>query len=197
MSSRKAEHAGPTVEQLQSELRRVKYRKQYIEALRSTIGVLIIVATAIALAVVTLPVLRISGDMMAPTISDGDIIIGWRNTNIEIGDLIVFNGENRTTLVKRVVAEAGDVVEIQEDGKLVVDGVPQDEPYAIFAPGGECDITFPYTVPEGRIFVLGDNRGISLDSRSSAIGCIAQEQIVGRVAMKIWPLGEFEIYQDE
>lgn len=197
MSSRKANHAGPTVEQLQQELRRVKYRKQYIETLRSTISVLGVVAIIVLVAVISLPVLRISGDSMDPTLSDGDIIVGWRNTNIEIGDLIVFNAENRKTLIKRVIGEAGDIIDVKEDGSVLVNGVWRDEPYVILAEGAECDIQFPYTVPAGRIFVLGDNRGVSLDSRSSAIGCIAQEQIVGRVAVKVWPLDEFEIYSED
>lgn len=181
----------PTAAQLEGELRRVRYRRRYLDTLRSTVCTLIVVAAVVLLAAMWLPVLRISGDSMADTLTPGDVVVAWRDTDVRAGDLIVFNGGNRKTLIKRVVGEPGDVIDLTDSGIVSVNGRPLSEPYVTHPAGGTCDLTFPYTVPQGRYFVLGDNREISLDSRSSAIGCIAQEQIVGRVVFRIWPIEEF------
>ncbi|MBR5559794.1 MAG: signal peptidase I [Clostridia bacterium] len=190
--SNRGKQIDPTVEQLRQELRRVRYRRQYRETLRSTVSMLVVAAAFVMMVVMWLPVLKISGESMADTLKDGDIVVAWRFAEIEKGDMIVFNGENRKTLIKRVIAQGGDVVDIQEDGAITVNGDPLHEDYVIQPGRGECDIQFPYTVPHSRLFVLGDNRAVSVDSRHAVIGCVAQEQIVGEVVLKIWPYEEFE-----
>lgn len=195
--STRGKQIDPTVEQLRQELHRVRYRRQYMDTLRSTVSVLIVVAAFVLMAVMWLPVLRISGDSMADTLKDGDIVVGWRYGEIAPGDMIVFNAENRKTLIKRVIAQGGDVVDMLENGVVTVNGEQLYEEYVIAAERGECDIEFPYTVPQSRLFVLGDNRAVSVDSRHAVIGSIAQEQIVGKVVLKIWPLEEIEHWFEE
>ena len=182
----------PTVEQLRQELHRVRYRRQYRDTLRSTVSMLVVAAAFVMMAVMWLPVLKISGESMADTLKDGDIVVAWRFAEIEKGDMIVFNGENRKTLIKRVIAQGGDVVDILENGVVTVNGEQLHEDYVTQTGQGECDIQFPYTVPHSRLFVLGDNRAVSVDSRHAVIGCVAQEQIVGEVVLRIWPFEEFE-----
>ena len=196
MSTRKKQ-IDPTVEQLRQELHRVRYRKQYGDTLRSTVSMLIVAAAFVLMAVMWLPVLRISGDSMADTLKDGQIVVAWRYGEIEKGDIIVFNAENRKTLIKRVIAQGGDVVDILENGVVTVNGEQLHEDYVIAAVRGECDIEFPYTVPHSRLFVLGDNRSVSVDSRHAVIGCVAQEQIVGEVVLRIWPYEEIRHWIDQ
>lgn len=190
--STRGKQIDPTVEQLRQELHRVRYRRQYKETLRSTVSMLVVAAAFVMMAVMWLPVLKISGESMADTLKDGDIVVAWRFAEIEKGDMIVFNGENRKTLIKRVIAQGGDVVDILENGVVTVNGDQLQEDYVVQTGRGECDIQFPYTVPHSRLFVLGDNRAVSVDSRHAVIGCVAQEQIVGEVVLKIWPYEEFE-----
>lgn len=191
MSSRKAsESPRPTVAQMEAELRRVRYRKQYADTLRSTVYTLVLVAAIVLLAVVWLPVLRVTGDSMDNTLTAGDIVVTRRTTSVEAGDLVVFNTVNRKTLIKRVIGTPGDVIEISPEGVVTVNGQVLDEYYVKDAAYGECDIEFPYKVPSSRYFVMGDHRDVSLDSRNTAIGCVAPEQIIGCVAAKIWPLEE-------
>lgn len=179
----------PTREQLEQELERVKYKKGYLNALRGTVAILIVVA-AIAVLVATLifPVLRIYGSSMTPTLEEGNIVITLKNTHYERGDLIAFYFNNKI-LVKRVIALPGEWVNIDEEGRVYINDILQEEEY--LADGekalGECDIELPYQVPEGRVFVMGDHRSISIDSRSSTIGCVSEEQVVGRLIFKIWP----------
>ena len=106
---------------------------------------------------------------------------------MEKGDVIAFYYNNKI-LVKRVIASAGEWVELDEEGNLYINGKLQDEPYIEEKALGECDIEMPYQVPEGRVFVMGDYRAVSVDSRSSSVGCVAEEQIVGKLVFKIWPL---------
>ncbi len=190
--STRGKQIDPTVEQLRQELHRVRYRRQYRDTLRSTVSMLVVAAAFVMMAVMWLPVLKISGESMADTLKDGDIVVAWRFAEIEKGDMIVFNGENRKTLIKRVIAQGGDVVDILENGVVTVNGEQLHEDYVTQTGRGECDIQFPYTVPHSRLFVLGDNRAVSVDSRHAVIGCVAQEQIVGEVVLRIWPFEEFE-----
>lgn len=177
----------PTVKQLEEELERELYRKRYRSVLRSTIYTLITVAAAAVLAATLFfPVLRIYGTSMTPTISDGDIVLSVRKGTFEQGDIIAFWMNNKI-LVKRVIAQAGEWVNIDENGTVFINDVPLDEPYVSEKAVGECDIELPYQVPEGRIFVMGDHRTTSSDSRNSAVGCVAEEQIVGRLVLRIWP----------
>jgi len=186
----------PTAEQLQAELDRVKYRRRYRRVLGSTIFTLIGAAVVVLAVTLIFPVLRISSDSMANTLTSGDLVMTLSGVETRAGDVIAFNYGSGKVLVKRVIAEAGDVVEIREDGSVYVNEAKLDEPYVTKKALGECDIEMPYTVPEGRVFVLGDCRTESLDSRNTAVGCVAEEQIIGRVALRIWPLGKIGLIGD-
>ena len=178
----------PTTEQLENELKRVKYKRRYRSVLKSTIYTLITVAAiAILVATLWLPVLQIYGTSMTPTLTDGEIIFTVKTSDFEPGDIVSFYYNNKI-LVKRVIAEAGDWVNIDENGSVYVNDVPLDEPYLEEKAFGDTDIELPYQVPDGKIFVMGDHRATSVDSRNTAVGCVAQEQIVGKIIFRIWPL---------
>lgn len=184
----------PTIEALEAELDRVRYKNRFRRTLMGTVYALITVAAiAILVATLWLPVLRITGTSMSPTMEDGDLVISIKNSSFERGDMIAFYYNNKV-LVKRVVAMAGEWVNIDENGNVYINDVLYDEPYLTEKALGECDIEFPYQVPDGRIFVLGDHRSVSVDSRSKTVGCVAQEQIVGKLVMRLWPLKEAVIY---
>lgn len=181
----------PTLEDLQKELQRVNYRKRYAETLRSTVNALIIVAAiTILVSMVWIPVLKVYGSSMSPTLAEDSIVVANKTNRIGRGDLISFYYQNKI-LIKRVIGMPGDMVEIAGDGTVTVNGEVQTEDYVTEAAIGECDITFPYQVPEGRYFVLGDNRPVSLDSRTTAVGCVGDDQIVGKIAFCFWPLSDF------
>lgn len=184
----------PTVEALEAELARVKYKSRFRQTLMGTIYALITVAAvAILVAMLWLPVLQITGTSMSPTMEDGDIVVSIKNSEFERGDMIAFYYNNKI-LVKRVVALAGEWVNIDPDGNVYINDVLFDEPYLVEKAYGQCDIEFPYQVPDGRIFVLGDHRSVSVDSRSKTVGCVAQEQVVGRLLLRLWPIKQFTIY---
>ena len=146
-------------------------------------------AVSILIAVLLLPVLRIYGTSMTPTLEESDIVLSVKGGKFDTGDVIAFYYNNKI-LVKRVIAQTGDWVNIDKDGVVYVNGEVIDEPYVSGRSLGECDIELPYQVPEGRVFVMGDHRDVSIDSRSSTIGCIAEEQVVGRIIFRIWPFKE-------
>ena len=181
----------PTVEQLKNELNRENYRKRYNRVLRNTIYTLITVAAiAVLVATLFLPVLRIYGSSMTPTLSDGDIVVSVKGGEYSRGDVVAFWFNNKI-LVKRVVALPGEWVDIAEDGTVSVNGKPLEEPYLTEKALGECDLELPYQVPDGRLFVMGDHRSTSQDSRSSAVGCVSEELLVGRLVFRVWPLEGF------
>jgi signal peptidase I len=181
----------PTVAQLEGELQRVTYRSRFRRVLRSTVYTLVTVAAAAVLtATLFLPVLRIYGTSMTPTMDDGDIVLSVKGGDYSRGDIIAFWFNNKI-LVKRVIARPGEWVDIDAEGNVSIDGKPLSEPYLAEKALGDCDIELPFQVPEGRLFVLGDHRATSADSRSSLVGCVAEEQIVGRLAFRVWPLDEF------
>ena len=185
---KKSTRIQPTTEQLEKELERVKYKRRYRSVLKSTIYTLITVAAiAILVATLWLPVLQIYGTSMTPTLADGEIIFTVKTSDFEPGDIVSFYYNNKI-LVKRVIAEAGDWVNIDADGTVYVNDVPLDEPYLEEKAFGDTDIELPYQVPDGKIFVMGDHRATSVDSRNTAVGCVAQEQIVGKIIFRIWPL---------
>lgn len=178
----------PSTEQLETELKRIKYRHRYRSMLKSTIYTLITVAAvAILTATLWLPVLQIYGSSMTPTLQDGEIIFTVKTSRLEPGDIVAFYYNNKI-LVKRVICGPGDWIDIDKDGNVYVNEVRLDEPYIAEKAFGDCNITLPYQVPDGKIFVIGDHRSTSIDSRNTAVGCISQEQIVGRILFRIWPL---------
>ncbi len=177
----------PTVDQLEAELKKERYRNRYRSTLRSTIYILLVVAAAAVLvATLWLPVLQIYGSSMSPTLNDREIVVSLKSSEFKTGDVVAFYYNNKI-LVKRCIAQSGDWVDIKEDGTVYVNGKELYEPYVSEKALGECDLTLPYQVPESRIFVMGDHRSVSVDSRSSAVGCVAEEQIVGRIVFRAWP----------
>ena len=195
MSRRNVPYTGvlPTTVQLEKELKREENRRTYNRVLWNTVYTLITVAAiAILVAVLLLPVLRIYGTSMNPTLTEGDVVISLKGSKFETGDVIAFYYNNKI-LVKRVIASAGDWVDIDKDGNVYVNNQLIDEPYLTQDDKalGECNITLPYQVPESRIFVMGDNRATSVDSRNTAVGCVAEEQIVGKIYWCVWPLENF------
>ena len=183
----------PLLDALQEELKRERYKRRFRRLLRSTVNALIVVAAVAALiATLVLPVLQIAGTSMEPSLKDGDIVLLVKTDDLETGDLCAFYFSNKI-LIKRIIATPGDYIWIESDGTVFLNGEPLDEPYVSEKALGECDVEFPYQVPENHYFVMGDKRESSIDSRSSVIGCIAEDQIVGKIFCKIWPLSEFEL----
>ncbi len=183
----------PTVEQLETELKRVKYRRRYRTLLKSTVYTLVVVAAvAILVATLWLPVLQIYGHSMTPTLQDGEIIFTVKTSNFKPGNIIAFYYNNKI-LVKRVICGPGDWVDIDDDGTVYVNNELLEEPYLVEKALGECNIDLPYQVPDGRYFVMGDHRSTSVDSRNTSVGCVADEQIVGKIIFRIWPLGRMGI----
>lgn len=181
----------PSQELLEAEIKRVRYRKRYNSVLRSTIYTLIVVvALAVLVATIWLPVLKIYGSSMTPTLNEGDIVVSLKGSTIEQGDLVAFYIGNKI-LVKRVIAGPGQWVDIDESGNVSVDGTPLDEPYLTEKSFGDANVDFPYQVPDNRYFCMGDHRSTSVDSRHSEIGCIAEEQLVGKIVFRVWPLTYF------
>lgn len=180
----------PSAAQLDTELKREQYHRSYKRVLRSTVFTLITVAAvAVLVATLLLPVLQIYGNSMTPTLSEGQIVFAVKSSDLEPGDIVCFYYNNKI-LVKRVIAGPGDWVDLDEDGNVYVNGELLDEPYITEKAFGDCDIELPYQVPDSKIFVMGDHRSTSIDSRNTAVGCVAQEQIVGRIIFRIWPFQE-------
>ena len=181
----------PTLEQLEAELGREKYKRRYKRVLRSTVYTLVVVAAvAVLVATIWMPVLQIYGSSMTPTLGEGDIVVSVKGSDFEQGDLVAFYLGNKI-LVKRCIAGPGQWVDIDEDGTVYVDGEALDEPYLTEKSLGDCNIELPYQVPDNRYFCMGDHRSASVDSRNTAVGCVAEEQIVGRIVFRVWPLPDF------
>ena len=181
----------PSLEQIEEERKRLRYRSRYRRTLKSTIAILVVVAAAAVLvATLWMPVLRIYGSSMVPTLSDGQIVVSVKTTDFQPGDIAAFYHGNKL-LIKRYIAGPSDWVNIDNDGNVFINGVELDEPYLTEKAFGETNITLPYQVPDKRYFLMGDNRDVSIDSRNTAVGCVAADQIVGKVVFRIWPLREF------
>lgn len=193
MKKKRFDRSGfPSSKQIAEELEREKYKERYIRTFRSTVFILVTVAAiATLIATLLLPVLRIYGTSMTPLLRQGDVVVSTKTSGFKRGDVISFYYNNKI-LVKRVVAFAGETVDIDDSGNVFVDGKMLDEPYlqAGAKSYGETNIKLPYQVPEDRLFVLGDHRETSIDSRNTAIGAVAEEQVVGKIIFRIWPLGK-------
>ncbi len=180
--------AVPSVDELSGELKREKYRSRYKKLLRSTVGTLVIVAAvSVLVATLLLPVLQIYGSSMNPNLYEGEIVVSVKARDYKTGDIIAFYYNNRV-LVKRIVGMPGDVVTIDKSGDVYVNDTLLDEPYLTQKSYGSADIEYPYTVPQNALFVLGDRRESSVDSRSSLVGCVEKEEIIGRIIFRVWPL---------
>lgn len=176
---------------IRRELRREKYRRRFARAMKSTFFTLVVVAAiAVLIATIWMPVLQIYGSSMSPTLAEGEIVIAVKGNSFESGDLVSFYIGNKL-LVKRYIAGPGQWVEIDQSGNVFVNSKPLDEPYLTEKALGDCNIEFPYQVPDNRIFCMGDHRATSLDSRNTAVGCISEEQIVGKIIFRVWPFAAF------
>lgn len=185
----------PDVELLKKELDRVNYKTKYRSVLKSTIFMLVVVAAiAVLVATTWLPVLQIYGSSMTPTLNEGEVVVSVKGSSFEQGDLIAFYYGNKI-LVKRCIATPGQWVDIDEDGNVYIDGKRLNEPYVKEKAFGDCDIKLPYQVPEDRYFCMGDHRETSVDSRNSSVGCISEEQIIGRIFFRIWPLNDLDYFE--
>ena len=177
----------PTKKQVETERKRYRRQKAYNKALRGTVYVLTIVAAvAVLIATLILPVLQIEGTSMEPTLSNGDIVLLTKTTRFDRGNLCGFTWNNKL-LIKRVIGTPGDWIEIDTDGTIYLNGEKLEEPYVEQPAFGECDLEFPFQVPQEQYFVVGDMRESSIDSRNSLIGCIPKDQIVGKVFFRVWP----------
>lgn len=187
----------PNLSQLEAELEREAYKGKYKKTLRSTISVLIVTAAVVVLlAFLIFPVFRIYGSSMSPTVNEGEIVVSLKGSRFECGDVVVLSYNNKL-LVKRMIAGPGQWFDMDQDGNVYVDGKMIDEPYLTDKAYGDCNISLPYQVPDGRYFVMGDNRSTSQDSRNSMVGCIAEEQIIGKALFRLWPFSEFGLINEK
>lgn len=178
----------PSAERLKSDIEKEKYRQRYAKVLKSTVYALVVVAAvAVLIATLILPVVQIAGTSMEPTLYEGDIVILVKGRSVDRGELCAFSYSNKI-LIKRVIAVPGDYVNIDADGTVYVNGEAIDEPYVTGKSLGECDVELPLQVPENQYFLMGDQRATSIDSRSTVIGCVTEDQILGRLFLRIWPL---------
>lgn len=186
----------PTIKQIETELKRYRRQKAYNKALADTIYVLTMVAAiAVLIATLVLPVVQIEGTSMEPTLVNGDIVLLTKTTNFERGELCGFSWNNKL-LIKRVIGKSGDWIEIDTDGTVYLNGTKLEEEYAVQMSMGECDLEFPFQVPQEQYFVLGDMRESSIDSRNTLIGCVEKDQILGKVFFRVWPMKTMRFFDN-
>ena len=180
-------------EDVKEELSRLKEREKYLNNLRKAFSVLVVVA-AISVLVATLwmPVLKIYGSSMNPTLENGQLVVSVKTKKLKSGDVVAFWQGNKL-LVKRVIAGPGQKVDIDVNGKVSVDGKVISETYLDNESLGNTDIDFPHQVEESRWFCMGDNRESSIDSSSAVIGDVSKEQVEGKVLFSVWPLNKIGI----
>lgn len=182
------EARGFTVRQIEGELKRLRRKQNSRRIFRQTVfSLLVVAAAAVLVAMLFFPIFRITGSSMEPTLNAKEIVVCLKSSRFQSGDLVAFYYNNKV-LLKRVIGTAGDTIEIDDSGNVFVNGSQLDEPYITKKSLGQCDIDFPYQVPDNRIFVMGDNRETSVDSRTTAVGCIADEYVIGKVFLRVWPL---------
>lgn len=180
----------PSLELLEAELKKEQYKRNYRRVLKSTaFSLMVVAAVAVLIAVLLLPVLQISGTSMTDTLQNEDIVVAVNSSKFKTGDVIAFY-YNNNILIKRVIASSGDWVDIDEDGNVYVNEVKLEEPYVKELAFGECDIDLPYQVPDKKCFVMGDHRATSIDSRNTAVGCVSDDAVVGKILFRVWPLSE-------
>lgn len=188
---KRGEIIAPKVAQLEQELKRVRYKTEFSRILLSTIYTLIVAcACAVLIATLWLPVLRIYGTSMNPTLRDKDIVMAVKTSDFKTGDLVAFYLENKI-LIKRCIAKSGDWVDIDEAGNVYVNNIMIEEPYLEEKAFGECNIKLPYQVPDNSYFLMGDHRSVSIDSRNKAVGCVDDSHVVGKIIIRCWPLESF------
>lgn len=180
----------PEVDQLRAELERVQRRGSTWHTVRTVVITAVVLAVIAAAALIWTPVHQVAGQAMTGTLEDGDVVIALRAGEAKPGELILFRAPDGSRLVRRVIAVTGDEVNILEDGTVLVNGVALEEEYVTNPMRGEGDFPLPYVVPSNRYFVLADDRSDELDSRMMAVGSVKAEQVLGRVALRIWPLSE-------
>ena len=194
LGRKKKEVSLPTKTQVETERKRYRRQRAYNKALSGTVYVLTIVAAvAVLISTLVLPVLQIEGTSMEPTLSGGDIVLLMKTTRFDHGDLCGFTWNNKL-LIKRVIGLPGDWIEIDTDGTVYLNGEKLDEPYVEQMALGECDLEFPFQVPQEQYFVIGDMRESSIDSRNTLIGCIPKDQIVGKVFFRVWPFKSIRFF---
>lgn len=182
------EARGFTVRQIEGELKRLRRKQNSRRIFRQTVfSLLVVAAVAVLAAMLFFPIFRVTGSSMEPTLHPKEIVVCLKSSRFQSGDLVAFYYNNKV-LLKRVIGTAGDTIEIDDSGNVFVNGSQLDEPYITKKSLGQCDIDFPYQVPDKRIFVMGDNRETSVDSRTTAVGCIADEYVIGKVFLRVWPL---------
>ena len=183
----------PTEQEIKTEIKRLEYREKYFRTLKSTfLTIVSVIAAFFLISTLVLPVFRTYGDAMQPTLKEGQLVVTLRTTKVKSGDLICFYYNNKV-LIKRVIAVGGDTVNIDWHGNVSVNDVKLDEPYITEKAFGECNVSLPFKVPLSKVFVMGDNRSASVDSRHTEVGCISQEQIIGKLILRIWPLGDISV----
>lgn len=177
----------PSLQLLEQELEREKYKNRFLRTLRNTVFTLVTVsAIAVLVATIWMPVLQIYGNSMTPMLSDGEIVLSLKTSSISKGEVIAFYYNNKI-LIKRVIGVSGDWIRITENGDVYINDKYLDEPYISDKALGDSNIEYPYQVPEGKVFVMGDHRSVSIDSRNTSVGCVSEDQVVGRLLLKLWP----------
>ena len=181
----------PTTQEFKKEYSRLRKKQEFHQGLGRVIRILVVVAAiSIIIATVFFSIMQVRGSSMSPTMEENEIIIVNRYSDVKKGDLIAFYYNNKV-LLKRVIGISGDMVDMDDEGNVYVNNEKIEEEYLEEKDYGTPDITFPYQVPDGRYFVMGDHRSVSIDSRYQIIGTVSSEQLIGKVKFRIWPITRF------